>query len=105
MNGLCVRFYTSEGMRHQGRSIHDWLFDQARVLGLSGGTAFRAHAGFGRHGLHEDSFFELAGTLPECVEFFAEAEQIHALIQAVSEAGLALPYLSYAIAFGVTGRS
>ncbi|NWG87140.1 MAG: DUF190 domain-containing protein [Hydrogenophilaceae bacterium] len=104
MDGLCVRFYTQEGMRHQGRPIYDWLFDQARAQGIAGGTAFRAHAGFGRHGLHQDTFFELAGTLPECVEFFAEADRIQTLIQAVSEAGLALPYLSYAVAFGVTGR-
>jgi hypothetical protein len=104
MDGLCVRFFTQEGMRQQGQPIHDWLFEQARAQGIPGGTTYRAHAGFGRHGLHEDTFFELAGTLPECIEFFAEAARIQALIRAVSEAGLALPYFTYAVAYGVTGR-
>ncbi|MEW5893503.1 MAG: DUF190 domain-containing protein [Pseudomonadota bacterium] len=104
MEGLCVRFFTHEVMRHQGRPIHDWLFDQARAQGINGGTAYRAHAGFGRHGLHEDTFFELAGTLPECIEFFAEAERIQALIRLVGESGLNLAYFTYAVSYGITGR-
>ncbi len=104
MQGLCVRFFVQEGMRVQGRLIHEWLFEQARGLGLGGGTAFRAHAGYGRHGLHEDSFFELAGRLPESVEFFGEPGQIQDLIARVGEAGLELAYILSPVEFGVTGR-
>jgi len=33
---------------------------KSQVYGISGGSAFRAVAGFGRHGkLHEETFFEL----------------------------------------------
>lgn len=72
--GLCVRFFVRESERHASRPIHEWLFEQAKAEGIPGGSVFRASAGFGRQGLVEDSFFELAGKLPETVEFFAEQE-------------------------------
>jgi hypothetical protein len=100
---LCVRFYAQEGLRHAGQPIHEWLFEAARALGIPGGTAFRASAGFGRHGLHEDSFFELAGSLPETVEFFADEAAIQALLRRVGEAGLRLVYMTYPVSTGVTG--
>ena len=103
MQMLCVRFYVAEGMRYEHQPIGDWLFAQAREVGISGGTAFRAAAGFGRHGLHEDHFFELAGTLPEALEFFAAPAAIDALIQRVGTAGMRLLYITYPVMVGVTG--
>lgn len=100
---LCVRFFVREGMRHGGKPIHDWMFDLAQSLGIAGGSAFRASAGYGRHGLHEDTFFELAGTLPETIEFFGEDDKIHALIRHVGEAGLSLVYVSHPVTVGKTG--
>ncbi|MFT3790053.1 MAG: DUF190 domain-containing protein [Rudaea sp.] len=42
--------------------LYEWLLERARKLGIHGGSAFRAIAGYGRHGrLHEQQFFELAG--------------------------------------------
>lgn len=104
MEMLCVRFYVQEGMRFGHQAIGDWLFAQARQEGIQGGTAFRAAAGFGRHGLHEDHFFELAGKLPEAVEFFAAPAAIEALIGRVGEAGLKLLYITYPVRAGVTGQ-
>lgn len=103
MQMLCVRFYVQEGMRHGHQAIGDWLFGQARQAGIPGGTAFRAAAGYGRHGLHEDHFFELAGRLPEAVEFFAEPQAVDALIGRVGEAGLKLLFITYPVSVGVTG--
>lgn len=100
---LCVRFYVEEGMRFDHQSIGDWLFARAREVGIPGGTAFRAAAGFGRHGLHEDHFFELAGKLPEAVEFFASPEAVEALVARVGQAGLRLLYITYPVSAGVTG--
>ena len=105
MDGLCVRFYVREGMRFQGQGIADWLFARARQAGIQGGTLFRAAAGFGRHGLHEDHFFELAGTLPAAVEFFAPTSAVEALMQQVDQAGLELPYISWPVKLGVTGQA
>jgi PII-like signaling protein len=103
MQYVCVRFFVEEGMKHAHQPIHEWLFAEARVQGITGGTAFRAAAGYGRHGLHEDSFFELAGKLPETVEFFSEAERIEALIARVGAAGLKLLYVTQPVAVGMTG--
>lgn len=103
MDMLCVRFYVAEGLRHAHQPIGEWLFAQAQAVGIPGGTAFRAAAGFGRHGLHEDRFFELAGRLPEAVEFFAAPQAIEALLGRVGEAGLKLLYITYAVKTGVTG--
>lgn len=100
---LCIHFYVQEGMKHGHSSIHSWLFETARDLGIPGGTVFRAAAGYGRHGLHEDHFFELAGKLPETVEFFAEADKIAALVERVGSAGLHLLYVSHPVNVGVTG--
>lgn len=103
MTTLCLRFFVQEGLHHGGRPIQDWLFDEARALGIPGGTAFRASAGFGRHGLHEDVFFELAGKLPETVEFFADEALIQALLARVGEAGLKLVYVLHPVTTGITG--
>jgi len=103
MTTLCVQFFVQEGMRHAGHPIHEWLFREAQTLGIAGGSAFRASAGFGRHGLHEDSFFELAGKLPENISFFADEARIQALIGRVGEAGLRLVYVTYPVQVGITG--
>lgn len=102
--GLCVQFFVREGARHGGHPIHDWLFEQAKAEGIQGGSAFRASAGYGRHGLVEDSFFELAGKLPETIEFFGDNEKIERLIARVGEAGLRLVYLTYPVTCGITGQ-
>ncbi len=103
MQTLCVRFFVKEGMKFEHRPIHEWLFDQARELGINGGTTFRASAGYGRHGLYEDTFFELAGQLPETVEFFDESPRIEALIARVGAAGLKLVYVTHPVETGTTG--
>ena len=64
MQGCFLRFYVHEGQRHHGRLLWEWLLEQANKIGIRGGSAFRAMAGFGRqHILHEAKFFELAGSV------------------------------------------
>lgn len=73
MQQLC--FYVSEKQHQDGKPLYEWLLEQARSLGIHGGSAFRAMAGFGRHGrMHEDTFFELAGELSVRVEFILDDE-------------------------------
>src|SRR5580693_5948033 len=84
MEGSFLRFYVHEGQRYRGRPVWEWLLEKANGLGIRGGSAFRATAGFGRHHvLHESHFFELAGTLTVEVEFIvsdAEAGKLLALL-------------------------
>lgn len=103
MQAMCIRFFVEEGARHAHLLVHEWLFLQARELGIPGGTAFRAAAGFGRHGLFVDSFFELSGKLPESIEFAADEGSIEALIERVGAAGLKLVYVTHPVRIGVTG--
>lgn len=103
MQGLCIRFYSREGARVGSELLHDWLFGQAMAVGITGGTAYRAHAGYGRNGLQEDSFFELAGSLPEVVEFVADEASVEMLLRRVDDAGQQLIYVIQPVRFGVTG--
>ena len=101
MQGVYLKFYVTEKQRHEGTLLHDWLLEQAKRLGIPGGSAFRAIAGYGRHGrLHEETFFELAGEMPVQVEFVLVAEQADALIGAVRAARLNLFYVRYAVESG-----
>ncbi|MBS0515908.1 MAG: DUF190 domain-containing protein [Proteobacteria bacterium] len=81
MKGTHLRFYTCENRRHDGKLLYEWLLEYARKQGIHGGSAFRAIAGFGRHGhLHEQRFFELAGEVPVLVEFLVDAEHADRLL-------------------------
>ena len=103
MNGVCLQVFVSESSRHHGKLTYLWLLDAAQTIGIPGGSAFRAVAGFGRHGRHDAGFFELAGELPVVVEFMVEPAQADRLLKAVAEAGLQLFYARYPVEFGVTG--
>jgi uncharacterized protein len=102
MQGSYLRFYVHEGQRHQRRLVWEWLLEQANGLGIRGGSAFRAMAGFGRHHvLHESTFFELAGTLTVEVEFIVSEEEAAKLLAVVREAGIRLFYARVPAQFGV----
>lgn len=105
MNTVCLRIFVSEYSRHHGKLTYEWLLDTAQALGVSGGSAFRALAGFGRHGRHDAGFFELAGDLPVVVEFFVDAVGADRLLQAVGDAGLQLVHARWPVQLGVTGTS
>ncbi|MGH8540380.1 MAG: DUF190 domain-containing protein [Stenotrophobium sp.] len=73
--GVLLRFFTQENRRHGALLDYEWLLEQAKKLGIHGGTAYRGIAGYGRHGLlHEQHFFELAGELPVQIVFVVSAD-------------------------------
>ena len=81
MQGTFLRFYVHEDHRHHRRLVWEWLLEQGNKLGIRGGSAFRAMAGFGRHHmLHDARFFELAGTLTVEVEFIVTPEEARKLL-------------------------
>lgn len=104
MNTVYLQVFVSEASRHHGKLSYEWLLDAAQALGVSGGSVFRAIAGFGRHGRHDAGFFELAGELPVVVEFFVEAEVADRLLQVIAEADLKLVYAKLPAEIGVTAR-
>lgn len=103
MTGLYLKFYLQEDHKHHGRSTYEWLLEQARALGIRGGSAFRAVAGFGRSGkLHEDHFFELAGQLPIEVGFVVNEEEAGRLLDLIAQEHLSIFYLKFAVESGTT---
>jgi len=102
MEGSFLRFYVHEDHRHHGTLVWEWLLDKANRLGIRGGSAFRAMAGFGRHHvLHEDHFFELAGTLTVEVEFIVTDEEAKRLLDLIERERVRLFYAHIPARFGV----
>jgi PII-like signaling protein len=102
MQGSFLRFYVHEGQRHHGRLVWEWLLEQANRLGIRGGSAFRAMAGFGRHHVvHEAHFFELAGTLTVEVEFIVTDEEARQLLDLLHAEKIRLFYAHIPARFGV----
>ncbi|MFO7541544.1 MAG: DUF190 domain-containing protein [Thiobacillus sp.] len=102
MKTICLQVFVSESSRHHSKLTYEWLLDAAQGMGVSGGSAFRALAGFGRHHRHDAGFFELAGELPVVVEFFVDEALADALLKAIAEAGLKLVYAKLPAEIGVT---
>lgn len=106
MKGVHLRFYTYENRRLQGHLLYEWLLDRARRLGIHGGSAFKAMAGFGRHGkLHEQRFFELAGEEPVLIEFIVSDEEARLLLDVLDEEGVHLFYAKLPAEYGEVGSA
>lgn len=102
MQSVYLKFYVTEKQRHNGALLYEWLLEEAKKLGLPGGSAFRAIAGFGRHGrLHDESFFELAGELPVQVEFILSTAMADKLLDALRVQKPNLLYVRYTVDSGV----
>jgi PII-like signaling protein len=96
-----LKFYVTEGHRHRGELMHEWLLEQAKKLGIPGGSAYRAIAGFGRHGhLHEETFFELAGELPVQVEFVLDAAHADRFLEELRQQQLNLFFVRFPVESG-----
>ena len=103
MQGVCLKLFVSEAQRHHGKLLYEWLLEQARSMGIGGGTAVRAMAGFGRHGrLHEEAFFELAGELPVEIEFLVSEAQADQLLSLLKAESLRLCYARMPAEYGIT---
>ncbi len=102
MQGSLFRFYVPEDHRHHGRLVWEWLLEQGNRLGIRGGSAFKAMAGFGRrHMLHEARFVELAGPLAVEVEFIATPDEAQKLLGLLHGEKVRLFYAYTAARFGV----
>jgi PII-like signaling protein len=103
MSGTLLRFYVHENRLHRHVALYEWLLEQAKKQGVRGGSAFRAIAGFGRHGiLHEEHFFELAAQMTVVVEFLVTADEAERLIALVRAEGIGIFYARVAAEFGTT---
>ena len=96
-----LSFYVSEKQHHAGMPLYEWLLEEAKSLGVHGGSAFRAIAGFGRHGkMHEETFFELAGELAVKVEFIIDDALAEQLLERVHSQSMKLFYVKQQVQVG-----
>lgn len=103
MQGICLKFFVSEARLHNGVLLYEWLLERAKEMGIVGGTAIRAIAGYGRHGrLHEEAFFELAGELPVEIEFLLADSLARQLLDLLHAENLRLFYVRMPAEYGVT---
>lgn len=102
MEGTFLRIYVHENQHCHGLTAWEWLLERANHLGFRGGSAFRAMAGFGRHHhLHEDHFFELAGTLTVEVEFIVTEDEAEKLLNLIRHEKIRVFYAFIPARFGV----
>lgn len=101
MPSICLKIYMTEKQRHNDQLLYEWLLDEARKIGIEGGSVFRSIAGYGRHGQHHDeTFFELAGELPIQVEFVLDAHLADEYISMLQPHHLNLLYVRYSVDAG-----
>jgi uncharacterized protein len=102
VKGACLRFYVHENRKHRGVLLYEWLLETAKKAGIHGGSAFRAIAAYGRHGvLHEQHFFELAGDLTVEVEFLLSDEQADMLLDVLRREEVRVFYARAPADFGM----
>lgn len=103
MQGVYLKFFVQEHRKLHGRLAYEWLLEKGKALGFPGGSALRAVAGFGRHGvLHEDHFFELAGSLPVVVEFVVSEADAQRMLELVAAEKQSFFYVKVPVEYGVT---
>ena len=96
-----LSFYVSEKQHHAGMPLYEWLLEEAKALGVQGGSAFRAIAGFGRHGkMHEETFFELAGELAVKIEFVIDDAFAEQLLERMGSQGVKIFYVKQPVQVG-----
>lgn len=97
-----LTFYVSEKQHLGGMPLYEWLLEEAKAMGVHGGSVFRAIAGFGRHGrIHEDTFFELAGELAVKIEFILDDMFAGRLLERVRGQNLNIFYTRQAVEAGL----
>ncbi len=101
MQGIFLKFYVSEYREHNGIILFEWLLERAKKIGIHGGTAVRAVAGFGRHGiLHEETFLELAADLPVEVSFILSEEETKRFTDLLQAENIDLFYVKFPVEYG-----
>ena len=103
MHGHFLKLYVAPNTKHHSKLLYEWVLEEAKALGIPGGSVVRAVAGYGRHGtLHEEHFFELAGDQPMLVEFFAEEAAINLLLARLQAEKISLFYVRFPATAGMT---
>jgi PII-like signaling protein len=100
---VLLRLFVPENAKHHGELLYEWILERAKGLNIPGGSAFRAIAGYGRHGaMHHAGFFELAPNLPVQVEFILPEPLARELLSLLSDQKVSVPYALEPVETGYT---
>lgn len=103
MQGVYLKLFVPQTAKHRGKLLYEWILEEAHKLGVGGGSAFRAIAGYGRHGrLHEEHFFELADDLPVSVEFVTGETETQKLLDLLAAEKVSVFYLRHPVESATT---
>lgn len=103
MNGYQISFVTTQGHRHGGKPMAEWLLQLAMDMGLRGATLIPASEGFGKHRrIHSAHFFELADQPVEVIMAVTEDES-QRLLERLDREGVHLFYVKAPVEFGEIG--
>lgn len=105
MKGICLKFYTYEFHKHHSILMYEWLLEFAKKNGIPGGSAFKAIAGYGRHGImHEEHFFELASDVPVEVVFIMNESASSQFLDLIKKENINVVYTKTVIEYGLTSK-
>ncbi len=79
--GLCLRIFIHEALRHHGLYLYEAIVEHARREGMAGATVFRGMEGYGLHRhLHTARLLDVSDDLPIIVEIVDTIERIRAFL-------------------------
>lgn len=103
MNGYQLTFFTEQNRKHAGVPIGEWLLQEAKKLGVGGGTLKACDEGFGHDGkLHSSHFIELADQPIEVTMALSDVDA-QALLRQLRQEQVNVFYVKTPIEFGMTG--
>ena len=81
-----VTIYIDENDRLHGKNLMSALVERMRHEGISGATAVRAMAGFGRHGqVHTTQILDLSSNLPVILTVIDEPDKVDRVLPILQE--------------------
>lgn len=103
MNGSLLRFYVHENERHDGQVVWELLLSHANTVGIRGGSAFKATAGFGhQHRVAEQRSFDAADSQTVEIEFIVSDKEVGQLLDWIREQKIRIFYACMPARFGLS---
>ena len=102
MQGYQLNFITELDRRIEGKQPIEWLMHQAKLLGISGVTAFSGVESIGSHGRHSARFFELTDQPVEIMMAVSQTQAAN-LLDKINATDTRLFYIKIPIEYGELG--
>ncbi len=85
-DGLRLRIFIHESLRHRHQSLYEYIVELARREGVAGATAFRAIEGYGIHRhIHTTRLVDASDNLPIIVEIIDTPEMVRRFMAVLDE--------------------